>query len=493
MGMGTTKGTTKGTAVMQGATSSGLGRFGWRHVQVVALFVTACSAITQRVCLSVAVVDMTDVGKADGQQHFDWAPTEKSAVLGSFLWGYMVTQVAGGALSSRGYASLLLTGALAVSGVLTALLPLLAAAGGWAAVAAIRVVTGFVQGCMYPSTFTLVGRWVPPTERSRAGALILASQPMGNVAAMALSGFIAYAWGWPCVFYVFGGISMALGVLVYLVMEDSPQTHPRISAPERDYIIEAINAGAKPRVRAPVPWCAMLSSVALWSLLVAHLGYLWGYWVLIACTPSYINNLLDVGIEWNGLLSAAPQLAMMIFSLVFGYMGDTIQSRQLLSTTATRKLLNSIGTFGPGAMFLLMAWLGPSSPLLAVSLLTVNGGLVSAAFTGSLINYVDIAPNYSGVGFGFGNMLGSSVSAFAPYAEGFFVDRQDPMPGWSNVFYLTAALYIVSNVVWCIWGTAKMQPWNNPVPAKDDCSGRSNGRHGSTSGGTRNEAFQGLP
>lgn len=78
-------------------------------------------------------------------QRFDWAPTEKSAVLSSFLWGYMSTQVAGGALSARGGASRILAGALGLSGLLTALLPLMAETGGWAAVAGVRAVTGFVQ------------------------------------------------------------------------------------------------------------------------------------------------------------------------------------------------------------------------------------------------------------------------------------------------------------------------------------------------------------
>ncbi|XP_034247145.1 putative inorganic phosphate cotransporter [Thrips palmi] len=466
-------------------------RFGWRHVQVLGMFLMGCSAITLRVCLSVAVVDMTAADNGDGQQRFDWAPTEKSAVLGSFLWGYMSTQVLGGALSSQGGATLILGSALGLSGLLTALLPLVATIGGWAAVTGLRAVTGIVQGCMYPTTYTLLGRWIPPAERSRSGALILASQPMGNVLSMALSGLMAYAWGWPSVFYIFGGVSMVSAVVVYVVLADRPEAHPRISEEERDYVIQSINAGAMHRARIPVPWVAMLTSVPLWALFASHLGWMWGYWVLLTCLPSYINNLLDVGIEWNGLLSAAPQLAMMILSLVFGWMGDTIQSRHLMSITATRRLFNTIGMFGPGALCILAAWLGPSNPPLAVSLLTVMGGLCSACFTGAIINYVDIAPNFGGVTFAIANMLGSFVSAFAPYAEGLLVDRKDPMPGWSNVFYLTAALYIATNVVWCIWGTAEVQPWNNPASSKSDCFEEStpSTRRNSGSAGIRNEAF----
>lgn len=215
-----------------------------------------------------------------------------------------------------------------------------------------------------------------------------------------------------------------------------------------------------------MPWCALLRSPALLTLLVAYAGFLWGYWVLVACAPSYINNLLDVGIEWNGLVSAAPHLAMMVCSSFFGWLGDLIHTRGLLSLSNNRKLLNTIGECGAGVLCLLIAALGPQNPPLAVALLAAAGGLVGACFPGCAISFVDISPNFSGVTFAVGNTLGSFVGAFAPYAEAFFVDLGDPMPGWSNVFYLTAAMYLVFNLVWCVWGTAEVQPWNEPGVAE---------------------------
>lgn len=43
------------------------------------------------------------------------------------------------------------------------------------------------------------------------------------------------------------------------------------------------------------------------------------------------------------------------------------------------------------------------------------------------------------------------------------------MPGWSNVFYMTAVVYLVLNLQWMVWGTAKVQPWN--FPPDDDPAG----------------------
>lgn len=73
---------------------------------------------------------------------------------------------------------------------------------------------------------------------------------------------------------------------------------------------------------------------------------------------------------------------------------------------------------------MLVAVLGPQYPDVAVGLLVVCGGLVSAVFSGSLISFVDLCPNFGGIAFGISNTIGSFVSAFAPYAEGVFVDRK---------------------------------------------------------------------
>lgn len=67
--------------------------------------------------------------------------------------------------------------------------------------------------------------------------------------------------------------------------------------------------------------------------------------------------------------------------------------------------------------------LGPANPTLAVGLLAVWGCLMSATYCGAFINYVDLAPNFSGILFAMGNMVASFISAFAPYAESVFVDR----------------------------------------------------------------------
>jgi len=41
---------------------------------------------------------------------------------------------------------------------------------------------------------------------------------------------------------------------------------------------------------------------------------------------------------------------------------------------------------------------------------------------------------------------------------------------WGTVFYLSAAVLVLSNIVFAIWGTAETQPWNWPDELKGECS-----------------------
>ena len=63
---------------------------------------------------------------------------------------------------------------------------------------------------------------------------------MGTVISMTLSGVLADVGGWPLIFYVFGGVSVAFMLPWLFLAYDSPSKHPRISESERNYILSNI-------------------------------------------------------------------------------------------------------------------------------------------------------------------------------------------------------------------------------------------------------------
>ena len=106
-------------------------------------------------------------------QTYNW--TDKSIILSSFFWGYVLPQVGVGQLAERFGPKWFLTCSMAVSSVFTMLIPIMANAGSWA-VMICRMIQGFTQGFFYPCAHILISKWTPLNERSRMGTFVYAGK-----------------------------------------------------------------------------------------------------------------------------------------------------------------------------------------------------------------------------------------------------------------------------------------------------------------------------
>ena len=129
-----------------------------------------------------------------------------------FHSGYAVTQIPGGWLGTRfgskrvyGYGILCTTLLTLVTPLVAHSIPLLLV---------VRVVEGLGEGVTYPSIHAFWSRWAPPLERSKLTTLSYSGAYLGTVMALLASGpLCASSLGWPSVFYVFGGIGVAVPLL----------------------------------------------------------------------------------------------------------------------------------------------------------------------------------------------------------------------------------------------------------------------------------------
>lgn len=110
--------------------------------------------------MSVAIVAITDRNSTNPDfPEYEWDEKEKSMVLSSFFWGYVVTQIPGGQMAKHFGGKIMLLVSITLCSLLCLLTPTFAAFG-WKAVVALRVVQGLCQGCIFPSTHTLLAKWV---------------------------------------------------------------------------------------------------------------------------------------------------------------------------------------------------------------------------------------------------------------------------------------------------------------------------------------------
>ncbi|KAF4522282.1 hypothetical protein B566_EDAN011978 [Ephemera danica] len=346
---------------------------------------------------------------------FAWSERVQGLILGSYFWGYLVTQMPGGRVAEMFSARWVFWGAVILNAACTVLTPP-AAFLGYGALIAMRVLEGLGAGVTFPAMHVLIARWTPPVERSRMSSIIYAGTALGTVVSLPLSGIIAGSLGWEVVFYGMGGLSLIWCVAWPLLVFDSPESHPLISPVERDMIINSLGGSTKPSSPSKkhkmmkVPWRAVLTSGPFLAIVVAHMCSNFGWYMLLIELPSYMKQVLRFDIQQNAGLSALPFFTMWLFSIILSNRLDWARGKEYLSVTTVRKLATAIGSVIPGIC------------------------LVGVCIAGC-------------------NRAGA-------------VSLMQSLSQWQIIFLTTVGLYAIEVVVYLALASGEVQPWNNPPEAE---------------------------
>jgi len=150
---------------------------------------------------------------------------------------------------------------------------------------------------------------------------------------------------------------------------------------------------------------------------------------------------------------------MWVMSVIFSIIADALRNRKVLSLTQTRKIFNFIGFMGPACALIGASYTGCNRTA-TFALITVCTGLNGAIYSGFLVNHVDLASNYSGILMGMTNTVASLNGFLAPYIIGLIVTTEGSVSQWQIAFFLTAAIYTLTNLFYLVFGTGVEQPWN---------------------------------
>lgn len=275
-----------------------------------------------RVNLTIAIVDMVDKTQQNSsnsstelsnstetrieETRFDWTATQKNDVLGSFFWGYVLTEILGGRLAEIVGAKRIFGGGMLFASILTILTPA-ACYIDFYVVLILRAVLGFFLGATWPAMPPMATKWIPPLERSKFIANMMASS-LGAALTLPICGYLISTLGWASVFYVTGTVGLVWSVLWFLLIHDSPAQHPRISKEERAEIEAKIaeGEGGKSIKPSSVPWIQILISLPVWAIIITHACSVFGYFMVVNQLPTYMKDVLNYNIKKNGVLSSLP-------------------------------------------------------------------------------------------------------------------------------------------------------------------------------------------
>ncbi|XP_078583646.1 sialin-like isoform X2 [Branchiostoma floridae x Branchiostoma japonicum] len=364
---------------------------------------------------------------------FSWDPVTQGRIIGAYSYGHVFSQVMGGFLEARFGGKKVLGLSILLSSVLTLLTPAAAFAGEWW-LFVVRVVVGFVQGVVYPSTFGILSRWSPPLERGRLLAIVTAGETLGVFVGFSLTSNLTTQFGWAVTLYITGVAGLAFCCIWCLLAFDSPSAHPRISAAERKYIESNLETTTK-----------LFSSPHLWVLIYIHCADGWGFFMMLTCLPLYMDTILNFNIDTNGALSAMPYLTLMASRILFSLIIDLVIKRSGFRKVNIRKTC-VLALAGVGACLVAVGHVGCDSTaaIAMLCLATVMSGVMVPGFYPS---YTELTLGFSGVAFGISNSVNNCAGFIVPMMVGILTEENQTVAAWQKVFYVSAAISVSGSVM----------------------------------------------
>ncbi|PRD24828.1 UNVERIFIED_CONTAM: Picot [Trichonephila clavipes] len=398
---------------------------------------------------------------------FDWDSNMQALVLGSFYFGYVVTQIPGGVAAEKYGAKWLFGFGILLTSVFSLLTPVSARWNVWALIIA-RAIEGLGEGVTFPAMHALIGRWAPKQERCLLSTIIYNGCAIGTVVSLAVSGAlcdIEFIGGWPSTFYVFGVLGCLWFLLWITLVYDSPYSHPRIT--EEELLFIQLSQDDFQSHKAPIPWKSILTSVPVWGLIVTHFGQNWGFYTLLTDMPTYLSNVLHFNVEKNGVVSALPNLIEAFIAVIASWMADKLLASKRLQITTIRKLMNSIAFYVSGLCVLPIAFIG-CEPIIIVVLLTLAMSINGFIYSGFNVVHVDMSPEFAGTLMGITNCIANLPGFLAPSFVGWIVQDGHTLNNWGTIFITTSVIFFVSGTVFNLFCTADLQPWGtNSQPSND--------------------------
>uniref|UniRef100_A0A3B3YVY2 Sialin n=1 Tax=Poecilia mexicana TaxID=48701 RepID=A0A3B3YVY2_9TELE len=304
-----------------------------------------------RVNLSVAMVDMLNNTHQSRSDHsgsvctpnntpvqpkhnqsagvYNWDSATQGWILGSFFYGYILTQIPGGYLAGRCGAKWLMGFGVLGTALFTLLTPLAADLGA-SYLIVVRALEGVGEGVTFPAMYTMWASWAPPLERSRLLTISYIEIKLSINAPSFIEGYQTP-----------DKTQTMEAFLSRLISKTSLLPHTKKTTQTKFphcFVSSQLSTSA-----GHIPWRAIVTSMPLMAIVVAHFSYNWTFYTLLTLLPTYMNDILGFSIQQNGFLSALPYLGCALMAVLSGQVADYLRETRLYSTVFVRKSFSLIG------------------------------------------------------------------------------------------------------------------------------------------------------
>ena len=244
------------------------------------------------------------------QAQFGWSEIDYSDIVFAFQLAYAIGFLFAGRVmdklgTKRGFALALVIWSLAAvaAAEATTFGPAVAMALGGIGLAysasvagfiAVRFMLGLGESGNFPAAIKTVAEWFPQRERAFATGLFNAGTNIGAVVTPMTVPFITARFGWYWAFVITGLLGFAWLVL-WLLVYDRPEQHPRLGAAELAYI-----RSDPPAPTTSVPWAKLIGYRQTWTFALAKfltdpIWWMYLFWLPDFFSRRYGLSLLELG------------------------------------------------------------------------------------------------------------------------------------------------------------------------------------------------------
>lgn len=453
---------------------------GIRHQVLAVMSVLAIITYVDRVCISRMQNDIQrDLGLSN------W---EMAWVFNAFTLAYSLFEIPAGWWGDTTGPRRVLTRIVLCWSVFTALTGLvfeLPLGGGlvlpaFVALVAVRFCFGAGEAGAFPNITRALASWYPFSARGFCQGIMWASGRFGGALSPVLFGIVsgvlaltlpnipglADAPHWRVTFVLFSLMGVAWCLFFWPWYRDRPADKAGVNKAELE-LIEAGRSVQHADSHSGVPWTTMLSSANLWLLCLVYFLTSFAWYVYITFLPKYLNGAFDISGRNTAMVPLAFGWEIAAFDLMlamplgFGALGCLLGGpltdglvRMTGSHRWGRSLPGLVGSILAGAA--LVAAMAFENPWAAMTAIAMSSLCKDLSMASTWSTCVDIGGRYSGTVSGMMNMTGNFGGVACPL----FISLMLPDTGaggaetWATVFYLFAAVHVLTGVIWA-WVDAR--------------------------------------
>jgi MFS transporter, ACS family, glucarate transporter len=388
------------------------------------LFLLVLVMYLDRLCIAVAGPRM--------QHDLHLGPSHWGWVLGAFTLGYALFEIPGGMLGDRIGPRKVLTRIVLWWSAFTALTGFVSS---FRMLFLVRFLFGAGEAGAFPNCAATIGRWFPQRERARAASVMWLATSVGGALTPLLVVPIEQRYSWRLAFMIFAGTGIFWTALWYWWFRDSPWVKSGVSQGERDLIGRVTGSG-----REPVKWRGLLRNRNFQRLLLMYHTYCWGAYFYLSWLHTYLQAGRGLTEDQMRIASSLPSWAGLIGVAAGGYASDRLARRH--SLRIARCSIGSASLLVAGCC--MIAATLSSDKWVAVALLTLGLGVMSAMLPVSWSLCVDLGRARAGTISGAMNMAGQAGSLISSVAFGYLVEW---LGSYDRALMPLAAMLIVSGLL----------------------------------------------